>query len=426
MSDVPTNFPEKRPFFIESADLYPGVAVNTRNIGDILIGGKYRKTGEYTDLDVTGVLDADNTRWLLAIIKQSDNRKYLAEVVGGVKQQQDLYDYNVTAHVDWWMYDKQFTIHNLIGTTNDSVGEPNERETGNAIRWQSRTLLLGFAITTRSTLYSPDQVGFNAPSNQLQFFVPLQFTKYSKTSRIRRASVLLELFRAGLYSHPELYDATARLTGEADLYVNDQIGIYQLKLELNPPLDDHFRYRNSGEKIIDLPFRDVFGNFGRAPLDQASYELELISDQSKRFGGTIRSNKYPVRSSHASFTTGSIYTRLGQYGIITYTQSAIRIEYSPYQFAFNQTIHRLQAEYNLSERMNLRLIVESNISEEPGKANSVNENLNVNITYVWEYRPGSRLFMGMNQKAENDFDLIEDNYRKQQKQTVFLKVDRLF
>ena len=84
VSDVPTNFPEKRPFFIESSDLYPGIAVNTRNIGDILVGGKYRKSGEYSDLDVTGVLDVDNTRWLLSNLKRSDNRKYLAEVIGGV------------------------------------------------------------------------------------------------------------------------------------------------------------------------------------------------------------------------------------------------------------------------------------------------------------------------------------------------------
>ena len=76
--------------------------------------------------------------------------------------------------------------------------------------------------------------------------------------------------------------------------------------------------------------------------------------------------------------------------------------------------------------MNLRLIVESNISDEPGKAISEKENLNVNITYAWEYRPGSQLFIEANQNANNDFDLLEDIYQKRQKQTVFLKLDRLF
>ncbi len=426
VSDVPTNFPEKRPFFIESSDLYPGIAVNTRNIGDILVGGKYRKSGEYTDLDVTGVLDVDNTRWLLSNLKRSDNRKYLAEVIGGVKRGQDNIDYNVTTHAVRWMYEKRLSLSNLIGTVNAPEGGPNEWETVNSVTWNSRTLLTGVSITIKSTLYNTNKVGFNAPSNQLQIFVPLKFTKYSETSRIRRASAYLRLFRAGLYSHPGLYDAIARLTGEADLYVNELIGIYQFKLDLNPSMADHFRYRNSGEKIIDLPYQDVFGNFGRAPLKQASYQIELISDQSKRFGGALRSNNYPVRSSRASFTKGSVYTRLGSNGIITYSQSAIQIEHSPYQWAFKQTIHRIQTEYNLSERMNLRLIAESNISDEPEKANSENESLNVNITYVWEYRPGSRLFIGVNQNAEDDFDLIENSYQNQRRQTVFLKVDRLF
>ena len=62
VTDLPTEYPEKRPFFIESSDFYPGAAVNTRNIVDIKAGIKFRMLGDLLKYDVTGILDGDNNQ----------------------------------------------------------------------------------------------------------------------------------------------------------------------------------------------------------------------------------------------------------------------------------------------------------------------------------------------------------------------------
>jgi hypothetical protein len=65
VSDLPTEYPEKRPFFYESSEFYPGAAVITRNIVDIKTGLKIIKTGGLFNYDLTGVLDGENNQWLL-------------------------------------------------------------------------------------------------------------------------------------------------------------------------------------------------------------------------------------------------------------------------------------------------------------------------------------------------------------------------
>lgn len=277
-SDVPTSYPEERPFFTESSDLYPGLAVNTRNIGDIEAGVKLRQVLARVRYDLTIVEDASHARWFLGDVRWTDNRRYHLELIGGLKDTGYSSDYNVTANLRTWLLERRLTAYTWFGTMNGRGGESSQWESVNSIRWVSRNLRAGVWNHLKTELYNPNIVGHNALSNEVIVKVWVGWSRFPERGRVLGLSSEITAEHFDLYSargndHVRL---TGRLTGR--VRASDRLGVWAAELEASPKRRQTFRHRG-----LDGPagpvHRDGFGPFvlveqtaGAARSEDGSFE----------------------------------------------------------------------------------------------------------------------------------------------------------
>jgi len=223
VSDLPTEYPEKRPFFTESSDFYNNAAFNSRNIVDIKAGLKIRQLGELIKTDITSVLDGDNHVWLTehSIIGNSDT---YAEIVGGLKSQPSRNDYNVTTHLQKWLFDKRLSLSNWIGTINMPGRDKNEWETVNGIRWMTRNFVLVYWSHFKTKLYNPNIVGWNYLSNEFHNIVRTKYSIINPTGFFRTSSLELMFDYYDLTSPRGNSYYTLTFINTNDLHINDDLG----------------------------------------------------------------------------------------------------------------------------------------------------------------------------------------------------------
>jgi hypothetical protein len=240
VSDLPTEYPEKRPFFIESSDFYPGAAVNTRNIVDIKVGVKVRKLGDLLKYDVTGILDGDNNQWLLSNIKLSESNSYIAEVIGGIKNQKSRYDYNVTTHIVKWFWEKRLALTNWIGTINSPARGKNEWEAVTRAAWDTRNFGVSFSNHIKSKFYNPNVVGWNYLSNLNNYTASMRYSiinevGFLRTIHLKSIANYFDLVSPNNHSY-----WTIDLGWESILHLSDYLGNWLLNFFFIHPLPKNF------------------------------------------------------------------------------------------------------------------------------------------------------------------------------------------
>ncbi|MGE5457779.1 MAG: DUF5916 domain-containing protein, partial [Methanococcaceae archaeon] len=424
VSDLPTEYPEKRPFFTESSDFYPGAAVNTRNITDIKAGLKVKELSDLLKYDITGVLDYDENKWLLSNIKYTDNVSYLAEIIGGLKNHLSRNDYNITSHVMGWLYDKRLSVYDWFGTINNPLTKKNEFETVNAIKWKSRSWDLGIWSHYRSKLYNPNIVGSNYLSNLVTYKTWLNYSVINESGFIRSATFGVTTNYNELTSPRSNSFTTVDITSNNVLHINDLLGNWSFQITFSPGLNQKFRYRKTGNYDESKIFEDAFSKFVLIEDAANSMSFNLQSDYSKELGFSFNFNNANVRQSKADNLDAEVYWKIGSNSLIKYSLGYVNIAGSSFQNKYEQVIHRLQAEYNLTDKLNIRAIIQPNISKLPNDNHYENRIQAYNITLSWEFKQGSFLYMVYNNYKNSEKEYFNPQRILDNTQSIILKLNK--
>ncbi len=425
VSDLPTEYPEKRPFFTESSDFYPGAAVNTRNITDIKVGLKLKQLNQYFKYDVTGVVDKSENNWLLSNFKLSDNTTYLAEVITGLKNNHSRNDYNITTHMVGWFWDKKMWAYNWFGTINNPAGGKNEFETVNAVKWKSRHWETGIYSHYLSQFYNPNIIGSNYLSNQLTNETWLQYTMTNETGFFRDQVLGLFVFFYDLTSSPGNDYTTYEIDYISNVHLGDLLGNWTITIAEIPDIRQNFRYRKADDFGQNEIFEDAFSKFILITDKTGGMLFDVKSDYSKSIGFSFCMDNADIRKSEAVNIKSELFWKINSSTLIKYSLDYINIAGSSYQDPYRQYIHRIQAEYNLTDKINIRGIVQPNISRLPETDNYRNTIQAFNITFTWEYMPGSFIYLVYNKYEDYGQSYVQPKMTLENNQSFILKFNKM-
>ncbi|HXG38547.1 MAG TPA: DUF5916 domain-containing protein [Bacteroidota bacterium] len=422
VDDVPVSYPEKRPFFTASSDLYPGLAVNTRNITDIKAGMKLRTVLERVKYDLTGVLDGSNALWLLGNFRTTNNESYYVDLIGGMKQGDGNRDYNITTNIRTWMFDKRLTAYTWFGTINGRRTDRNEWESVNSLRWVTRTLNIGYWNHLKTQFYNPNIVGHSTLSNEVQHhgWLSYSFIEERGFLRVVMPSVRAEYF--DLYTHPGNGYLTWKLSVMTTLHISEAVGEWNIVVLYRPGTTSMFRFRALSDGT--QTFEDAYSAFVLVGMKKASFAVNVTTDQSKRLGGQLMVDTRPVRASGG--TTGQIegFYRFSERFTVRYALEYVNLSGSQYQSQFRQIVHRALLEYSIGERMTLRGVLQLNSKQMPATAFH-SANLTTNFTFSWEFEPGSFLYCVYHQNNAAERATGESAARgTASTQTIALKISK--
>jgi hypothetical protein len=426
VTDVPTDYQEKRPFFIEASDMYPMTAVNTRNVGDIRAGLKYRQVGRLWKSDVTGVLDTDETYWYFTNLRIADEKTFRAEVIGGYKDAGESSDFSVMNHFMKWYFDRKFFFHYSYSLINSPEGGPNEWERWSALDWTSRTIHARYSDKYKTELFNPGMIGRNVLSNGHIQDMWIGYTHIRESGFFRQAGLKINHIVSDLASHPGHRSYTDMVTQANEWYLGEALGQWAVTLISYRPTNMLFRYRNTGSDSLALPYRDAFGDFTLVSQNGTGVKVEIKSDYAKSLGVSYKFDNTPVRRSRAQNHDWVGYFRLSERTILKYSLAYIDIAGSAYQSRFSQTIHRAHLEYNFTERMNLRIIYQPQQTRYPEADQIRNELSMLNLTFSWEYLPGSYFYLVYNRLNELQDYRETGGIDSQDSQIFMLKINRTF
>lgn len=398
VSDLPTEYPEKRPFFIESVGFYQGsIAINTRNIGDIKAGLKIKKVGGLFNFDLNGVWDGDDSRWMFGNFRLTDNKQYLAEIIGGIKNQDSRNDFNVTSHIMKWFIDKKLFYYNWSAIINNYRKlDEIEWELVNSVKWKSRTFDAGVWTHIKSQYFNPNIIGKNTLSNENIYRTWLKYSIIQSNGFFRTFTFGGEVNQYELFTHRNNAYLTYKIILSNILHVSETLGNWSFNLSFFPESKQKFRYRNVENFDENLVFEDTFSRFVLIDDNVNYITLHTQSDYSKHFGFTFDFDNTPVRGSNAKHIVTEVYWKLGSSSILKYALDYIDIIGSPYQDHYEQIIHRFHMEYNPTDRINLRLIYQPNDLRIPLDDDLHYLERTINLMFSWEYLPGNFLYFVYN------------------------------
>ena len=406
--------------------MYPGLAVNTRNITDIRLGLKYRQVGRNLKLDATGVIDALSQRWLLGNVRWSDNRSFHLEVITGLKSQPARTDYNITSHLRTWFFKKQLTVYTWFGTINQPVYRGNDFESVNSAKWTSRTITAGLWNHIKTQRYNPDIVGSPTLSNEviLRAWYYYSWIRPKGFFRIVKAGFNMDYF--DLYSDPNHSYVNWDLSVEATLNLGERWGDWKWSLLYFPKANQKFRYREVTGYDPDLVFEDALGNFVLIGQPKGSLSICFKSDQSRIVGFSFDFSNAPVRQSPAISVKTEIVWKPNPRAHVSYGLDFIDVAGSPFQEKYRQAIHRLQIEYNLTENLNVRAITQSNRARSLDFGTAEAGAATNSIMLSWKVSPGSFLYFVYGRQAWDPPDGSGLSGSEHARQTVILKFNRTF
>ncbi len=391
ISDLPTSYPEKRPFFLESSDLYPGLAVNTRNIQDIVAGLKYRSVSEMMKYDATAVLDGEHHLWFLGDWRWTDNEAFHVELIGGTKQQPSRSDYNVTTNVRTWFFDKQLTAYTWFGTINSRHRAGSEYESVNSVRWISRTLTIGLWNHIKSEFYNPNIVGHNTLSNETIVSGWVGYSWYSGEGFWRNIFVEVRGERYGLYSETRTEYHVLRASGRMIFQPHAGLGTWEVAGFYELPTRRFFRFRDATTTSGTPMHSDAIGRFHLIPKRSGAAAVQVKSDHSLPIGGTVTYKETHLRAARSQSIESEAYIKLTQHFILGYSLDVIKVGASTYQQQFQQQIHRARFAYNVTDRINVRAVFQLNTKEAAGEYSVTRPTTQLALS--WEYDPGSFFYV---------------------------------
>lgn len=428
-TDLPTTYPEKRPFFTESSDMYPGLAVNTRNISGINVGLKYRRVGKISKIDLTSVYDKEENIWVLGNIRITDNERYHLEVISGIKSQNtnylNNYDYNVTVHGKIYFFNKQMQVYTWYGTINMPEGDKNEYESVNAIKWVSRKWNAGIWNQFKSDLYNPNIVGFPALSNEIEIDSWLGYSWYYESGFFRKISLTGNLNRFDLFNKTgnDYYKSVNEFSSIFNL--GNKFGNWELTFVYNPKIDQYFRFRNEEQFSNKEIHNDAISDFTLIKQSAHSFIINLKTDVSKSIGAELNFDNSLIKKSKANNYNFESFLKIGSKTMIAYSLNYIKILGSEYQDKYSQIINRVKAEYNINDKTNLRFIYQPNRIELPLDG-YLNQNYAFNFTFSWEFAPGGNFYIIYNKLRNYDKYLNEAKNHIENNHNLVVKISKSF
>jgi hypothetical protein len=422
VDDVPASYPEKRPFFTESSDLYPGLAVNTRNIEDIDVGIKLRDVRDNLKYDLTWVLDSKQNKWYMGNIRWSDNEFFHIDLIGGVKNYIERTDYNFTTNLRTWFFDKRLLAYTWFGTIN-KPGAKNEYESVNSVRWQTRELQLMIWNQFKTEYYNPNITGHNTLSNEILVHGFAGYSFYNESGLFRVITPKFKYEFTSLYTNPGLSYSSVALGFASILHLGNAFGNWNAELYYAPVMNRKFRNRNLTDVNSIQIYEDAFSKFTLVDYKNDAVTAYLSSDNSKKVSFKLSFHNRQVRKSEAENLSGELNWKITSASVIGYSLEYVNLHGSEYQSKYNQLIHRIKAEYNITDKLNIRGIVQLNRIEMPLQNDYESSNPVLNLTLSWQYMNGSYIYLVYNKQKLNWGDKLISNSIKNDDQTFAIKVN---
>jgi hypothetical protein len=426
VNDVPVSLPERRPFFTESSDLYPGLAVNTRNIKDIKTGVKLRQVVKNFKYDATWVQDKEDNHWYLGNIRYANNKTFHAEVISGTRNNAERTDYNITTNLRGWAFNRRLTFYNWFGTINGQEGK-NEFETVNSVQWVSRELNLGLWSHVKTELYNPNIVGHNTLSNEIIYSGWVNYTYYPKEGLLRQITSGVHAGRKELFSAVNTGFYVLRPRVHTVIHPNDAWGNLEFALTYQPGIHNFFRYRNIENQDENLIHQDTYGPFILTYQNRGAVEFKINTDNSKKVGLMFQFNNYEIRKSSSRNIKAELFWKMSSKANITYGIENILLEGSVYQRPYAQTFHRLKAEYNINDLINIRTIMQLNDVFVPHEYGFEEQMPLINFTASWQYSKGSFIYLVINKYVDNKkMNTQSETLKLADSQWIGLKINKTF
>ncbi len=422
VDDVPASYPEKRPFFTESSDLYPGLAVNTRNIDDIDVGIKLKDVRGNLKYDFTWVLDHDKNKWYMGDIRWTDNETFYIDLISGVKNQQIRTDYNFTTNLKTWAFNKRLVAYTWFGTINKQNAK-NEYESVNSVRWVTREFTIAAWHHLKTKLYNPDITGFNTLSNENLIHAWISYSCFDESGFFRVLTPKIKYEYTSLYTNPEQSFNSVTIGFASTLNFGATLGNWNFELNYAPEMNRKFRYRNFSGVVQENIYEDAFGKFTLAGYKDDSFNSMLYSDNSKEISFKLSFNNRQVRKSSAEILSGEISLKPAAASTIGYSLEYINIHGSEYQNKYKQIIHRIKAEYNFTDKINIRGIVQLNNVEMTIMNDYQSSNPIINVTLSWQYMTGSYIYFVFNKQKFNRNDSVTSSTTKDDEWSVAVKIN---
>lgn len=422
VDDVPASYPEKRPFFTESSDLYPGLAVNTRNIGDIDVGIKLRDVRDNLKYDLTWVLDSKQNKWYMGNVRWSDNESFHVDLIGGVKNSIERTDYNFTTNLRTWFFNKKLLAYTWFGTINKPAAK-NEYESVNSVRWQTRELLLMIWNQFKTEYYNPNITGHNTLSNEILVHGFAGYSFYNENGFFRVITPKFKYEFTSLYTDPGLSYSSIAFGFSSTFHFGSSLGNWNAELYYAPVMDRKFRYRNVTDVNSSEIYEDAFSRFTLVDYKNDAVTANLNSDNSKEVSFKLSFHNRQVRKSEAENFSGELNWKITQASVIGYSLEYVNLHGSEYQDEYRQLIHRVKAEYNITDKINIRGIVQLNRIETPQHKDYESSNPVLNLTLSWQYMNGSYIYLVYNKQKLNWNDRLNSNSVKYDDQTFAIKVN---
>lgn len=393
VGDVPDSYPEKRPFFTESSDMFPGLAVNTRNILDIQAGVKLRQVMNRLKYDVTSILDGENHLWLLGNGRWTDNESYHVELISGMKKQPEQTHFNVTTNFRTWLFDKQLAASTWFGTINSRHRNGVEFESYNSVRWITRTLYAGLWGHFKSEYFNPNTLGHHTLSNEIFLATGFSYSFINATGFWRVINPEFKIERSSLFTDPTQASVVPRATMKLALHPDDYLGDWNVEAGYELPAAKQFRFRVVPEEENKSVYQDAYSPFVLIGHRLDRIYLRFQSDPAKPLGGMLAVERGQVRGAVSARLQIDGFAKPTQSFRMGYSVDIVDVQASPYQNRFRGAIHRAKFAYNITDRMNLRAIIELNTKRFPDSGERTLEAPVSNITFSWEYEPGSFVYV---------------------------------
>jgi hypothetical protein len=425
VNDVPVSLTEKRPFFTESSDMYPGLAVNTRNINEIKAGLKMRHLVDNLKYDLTYVHDNDNSNWFLGNAKWSNNRTLKAEIISGLKSNEAANHYNITTNVQMWAFNRKFTAYNWYGIINNPTGG-NEFETVNSIKWETREFKTGLWSQYKSQFYNPNIVGHNTLSNETKFSGWINYIFNNQFKFMPRLSSKITFDRYNLSTNSERFYYFLNYELKTQIHLGKIMGNWGFTMNYQPGSENFFRNRNIDTFNDSTTYSDSYSNFQLVNQNRAMLSFNFNTDNSKTFGLSLFFQSHEIRQSKAISYRGEASWKIAPKTNLIYSVEGIDLGESNYQNRYLQQVHLVKFEYNFTDKINLKILVQLNESEIKRETPEFTSSPLYNLTASWEYMKGSFVYVvfnkyNLNRKSSvSQYELLADN------QFAAIKINRTF
>ena len=435
VTDQPTSYPEKRPFFTYNSDMYkPASAVRTRNIKDIDIGLKYIKEVDQYKYDLTAVLDKDNTKWLLGDFRITNPNHYKLELIGGARKSDALTASNLVLNTEYYILNKTLRFWQYI-----EYSSLNDQQLGwfKGVSYRTREWNIQLFHDSKPADYHSGKIGVWLQSNKYDTEASIARTFYFNNSFLVSLHPKIKYERIALHSHTSEVDNEYSFELGGRIRPTKELGTWNFGININPNTGQRFRYR--GSKLTH-EFNDTFYASHFSLVKQGFTDINFWwgTDRSKvvsinGWGWTGSSRNAPTTQ-----VQNTLSIRPSSDVLMEYVLNLIDVEGSYYSNKFQQYIHRFKLEYNLTDKFNIRGIYQFNdlddiyvhFDEEDvlreDKPKRILREPTVNLTTSWEYSPGSFFYVVLNKhkgrEAKGDYELedIKDNY------SIILKINKTF